>query len=356
MDSKIPDNTPTPAPWRPKLSEQVATRIIDLIRTRRLPQGHLLWTEAEALHTLGVSRGTFREAVRQLEWQGVVTMHRGIGGGLRTSRPRAYVPLFTIKRYFEIAGVDTRTLRRSFRLLQTAMDFPGSRDGNEVLRLLAGTADGLFTAALGNGPSTASRAISLAERTAWHIAMEIDDKNLGPGASIGSEATLVRKVGVGRGVLREALRLLELNRIIEVRRGMHGGVFVRRPSPEFAIYVCCVYLALAHIPVRSIVAAQTGICSALTGADAESLPITSGAQETTPDTLKALAVDGIRRARAANLHAIEVFMMVFRRFWDEFCPDPAGLPLPTGKMASPVPAPDSAPDTATQTKLLDKTG
>jgi DNA-binding FadR family transcriptional regulator len=316
-----------------KLSEVVAESVINYIRDAGLPPGSDLGTEQDALRMLGVSRGTFREALRQLEWQGVVTVRRGLGGGLRTSMPRAYIPMFTLKLYFELAAINPRRLRRSYRVLQAAMGVTAQADrDNEVLRMLAETVDGRFTAALGDASANAPRATRLSEQTAYRITLEIEDSGAEPGSSIGSEADLIKRLGVGRGVIRETLRLMELNEIIEIRRGVAGGVFVHQASPHFAIYACCVYLTLARIPLRTVMIAQFGMLHALSimaGGDA-SLILPADAEAGCGWELDRLATNGIRVAQAADLHPAEVLMTAFLRFWRDFHPEVRFLPLPDG--------------------------
>jgi DNA-binding FadR family transcriptional regulator len=51
-----------------------------------------------------------------------------------------------------------------------------------------------------------------------------------PGEPLRSEATLIAETGFSRGTVREALRLLESDGLIEIRRGPHGGIRVAEPD------------------------------------------------------------------------------------------------------------------------------
>ena len=51
-----------------------------------------------------------------------------------------------------------------------------------------------------------------------------------PGARLPSEEKLMEQSGHSRATVREALRVLEHDGLIEIRRGPSGGLFVRRPD------------------------------------------------------------------------------------------------------------------------------
>jgi DNA-binding FadR family transcriptional regulator len=74
-----------------------------------------------------------------------------------------------------------------------------------------------------------------AERLAWTIRRWISDGALPPGTIIGSEESLMLEHGVGRPVLREAIRILERLGAVEMRRGGASGLTVTRPNPDHII-------------------------------------------------------------------------------------------------------------------------
>lgn len=58
----------------------------------------------------------------------------------------------------------------------------------------------------------------------------IISQDLPVGHRLPGEVQLAERYGVGRAAVREALRLLERDGLVEVRRGVNGGIFVRHPE------------------------------------------------------------------------------------------------------------------------------
>jgi DNA-binding FadR family transcriptional regulator len=78
--------------------------------------------------------------------------------------------------------------------------------------------------------ATTFRAPKTAELICVVVRAEISAGRLRPGDRMPAEAELMATYGVSRPTLREALRMLEHDEIIEIRRGAHGGATVRTPT------------------------------------------------------------------------------------------------------------------------------
>jgi GntR family transcriptional repressor for pyruvate dehydrogenase complex len=71
-----------------------------------------------------------------------------------------------------------------------------------------------------------------------------------------TEAILLDEFAVSRPTLREALRILETEGLVQTRRGKQGGAIVRRPTVASAAYHLGLALQGAHVEVRDLAAAR----------------------------------------------------------------------------------------------------
>lgn len=82
-----------------------------------------------------------------------------------------------------------------------------------------------------------------AEAIARAIELDIIAADLPPGAMIGSEAELIERYGVSRGVIREAVTLVESHMLAETRRGIGGGLVVAEPDASVVEDIVSLFLA-----------------------------------------------------------------------------------------------------------------
>jgi DNA-binding FadR family transcriptional regulator len=76
------------------------------------------------------------------------------------------------------------------------------------------------------------RVVSLAEQVAGVLRARIVDGELLPGQILPKQEDLVAEFGVSRPSLREALRILETEGLVQVRRGKLGGGVVQAPPAD----------------------------------------------------------------------------------------------------------------------------
>ena len=82
-----------------------------------------------------------------------------------------------------------------------------------------------------------------AESIARAIELDIIGRDLPVGAMIGSEAELMDRFNASRGVIREAVTLVESHMLAETRRGVGGGLIVAEPTPSVVEAAVSLYLA-----------------------------------------------------------------------------------------------------------------
>lgn len=95
----------------------------------------------------------------------------------------------------------------------------------------------------------------LAELVAGALRERIVSGELSDGDSLPGLDKLIREFGVSPPSLREALRILENEGLITVRRGNVGGAVVHRPNAESAAYLFGLVLQAEQVPVADLGAA-----------------------------------------------------------------------------------------------------
>jgi DNA-binding FadR family transcriptional regulator len=77
------------------------------------------------------------------------------------------------------------------------------------------------------------------------------------GDSLGTEPELIERFQVSRPSLREALRILEAEGLISVRRGMLGGVVVHEPDRRLTARTTALVLQARNVPLADVFAARS---------------------------------------------------------------------------------------------------
>lgn len=108
----MPSNTPPPRPNGKWID--VARRIADELAQDRVSPGEILDGEAELMTRYGVSRATLREALRLLQFLGLVEIKMGRSGGTMLREPTAehLAPILTL--YLQFAGCTWRQLHEAY--------------------------------------------------------------------------------------------------------------------------------------------------------------------------------------------------------------------------------------------------
>lgn len=87
----------------------------------------------------------------------------------------------------------------------------------------------------------------IAETVADELRRQIVDGELADGDLLPPQAVLVERFNVSLVSLREALRILETEGLVSVRRGNQGGAFVHAPTKDSAAYMLGLVLQSEHV-------------------------------------------------------------------------------------------------------------
>ncbi|OAA27843.1 transcriptional regulator [Frankia sp. EI5c] len=95
------------------------------------------------------------------------------------------------------------------------------------------------------------------QRIADELRRLIVSGQIADGDLIGREPELVERFGVSRPSLREALRILEVQGLISVERGVLGGIFVRRPDERLTARTAALVLQARNVPLADVYTARS---------------------------------------------------------------------------------------------------
>lgn len=150
-----------------------------------------------------------------------------------------------------------------------------------------------------SGSDQRKAAIMLAHR----IVADSLRRHAGPTWPLHNERQMTQTYGVGRETVRQALRLLEFQGIVDIRPGRRGGATMIRPAPYSLAQNLTLLMQLHGTPARSILEARTVIEPLAAGLAAQ-----HGAGGRHADLL-----DAIDQMRLAS-NDIEAFRAADRRF------------------------------------------
>lgn len=100
------------------------------------------------------------------------------------------------------------------------------------------------------------RAPRVAEAMAAELRLRIIEGDLVDGSELPNESQLLREFPVSRPSLREAIRILETEGLVRVRRGKVGGTIVTGPSADTAAYYMGLVLHSRYTPMADLAGAR----------------------------------------------------------------------------------------------------
>lgn len=106
-------------------------------------------------------------------------------------------------------------------------------------------------------PNEPPRIPRMAEIVAARLRARIVNGELDNDDELPREADLLEEFGVSRPSLREAIRILETEGLLRIRRGKIGGAIVKRPTPESAAYHLALTLQSNRTTLEDLAAARS---------------------------------------------------------------------------------------------------
>lgn len=104
-----------------------------------------------------------------------------------------------------------------------------------------------------------SRNAKLSEVVAKRIVDEIFDEHLPVGTRLPSEKVMLERMGVSRGTLREALRILEVHGLLSIKSGPGGGPTVAEMTPTDFNRSCSLQFKAGGITIDQLWQAREGL-------------------------------------------------------------------------------------------------
>lgn len=101
-------------------------------------------------------------------------------------------------------------------------------------------------------PASNRRVPKISEIVASELRQKILRGEVPEGESLSPESVLVEEYNVSRPSLREALRLLESQGLVAIRRGSHRGPVAARPSTEQIVNAFTMQLQLAKATLADV--------------------------------------------------------------------------------------------------------
>ena len=112
------------------------------------------------------------------------------------------------------------------------------------------------------------------EDVALQLAAAIIDEKIMPGQRLPSERSLQQQFHTGRGVIREALRSLEQQGLVEIKKGAKGGAYVKKVEVKNVSESLALFLKQQRIGADSLIEFRESMDRAIT-----LLAISRGEQE-----------------------------------------------------------------------------
>jgi GntR family transcriptional repressor for pyruvate dehydrogenase complex len=105
--------------------------------------------------------------------------------------------------------------------------------------------------------------LSKSRQVAQELLARIADGDFDAGDTFATEAELLRQFNVSRPTLREGIRILESQGVLEQRPGPGGGIVIRKPSLDMLAHSLSIFLRFNGVPFAAVLKSREVIEPAL---------------------------------------------------------------------------------------------
>jgi len=201
----------------------------ELLRRGRKPGERETRYLNDLLHLSG-SVGS--EVIRILQSRGVIRGKPGPHGGFLMLAPSTEYLRELVLQYVvhaRMTPADIAEARQAVSFLQTALQ--ATHPGTAVLKIMNDVLDGLAGWPATDAGPARQRAARIARDLAASVLHARPDAATRENLRLGHEDELCERFNVSRPVMRQAIRILEAQALIETRRGRGCGLFLAPPQP-----------------------------------------------------------------------------------------------------------------------------
>ncbi|HEY5754319.1 MAG TPA: hypothetical protein VIU34_00790 [Steroidobacter sp.] len=217
------------------------------------PTRRIYGSEVELAQRFGVGRAIVRETARILEVRGTARMRRGRHGGLELTAPAPERLHDLICGYSHLTGVSEDQVALA-RLVLDRVSASVSTEGDSANPVVTFYSDCLAQLSQTSvpGPIAANAVHRTRAGQIFHsLLSSVQPGQWVDGRMLGNELDLCERYRVDRGVLRQAIRLLEAAEAAKSVPGRGNGLVARTPGPaSMSRLICCHFAAnrVGHQP------------------------------------------------------------------------------------------------------------
>lgn len=200
-----------------------------------------------------VSRSLCNEAVRILQSREVVRAKTGPNGGFITLAPTAVRVGEVVLQYMihaHITHVAIAEAREAVAIIRGAL--PAHHPGVAICQLMSAVLGQLADVpGLATNPGR-NRATGIARQIAFSALRSAAQSDASQGVRLGHEQQLCEQFGACRPVVRQAIRILQAQCLVETRRGRGRGLFLAIPQPGPVTRLIALWLLGDGLELRDI--------------------------------------------------------------------------------------------------------